>query len=120
MKVLLVEDNEEVSGLLRLSLQEASIDTTTVVGGEAALREVKENQFDALMIDSVLEGEDSIELVQKIRAHKSSKNVPILMMSSISTSLARRMATSAGCDAFLEKPFGILQLIEQLKTLQHK
>ena len=120
MKVLLVEDNEEVSGLLRLSLQEASIDTTAVVGGEAAIRQVKETQFDALLIDSVLEGEDSIELVQKIRAHKSGKNVPILMMSSIGTSLARRMATGAGCDAFLEKPFGILQLIEQLKTLQHK
>jgi two-component system OmpR family response regulator len=120
MKVLLVDDNEEVSGLLRLSLGEALIDTVTVSDGTAALQQMEDNDFDALVIDSVLTSDDSIALVQKIRLHKSGKSVPILMMSTIGTSLARRMATSAGCDAFLVKPFGMMQLVESLKTLQRK
>lgn len=118
MKVLLVDDNEEVSGLLRLSLTEASIETVAVRDGADALKQVQENDFDALVIDSVLTSDDSIALVQKIRAHKNGKKVPILMMSTIGTALARRMATSAGCDAFLSKPFGMMQLVEQLRTLQ--
>lgn len=120
MKVLLVDDNEEVSGLLRLSLGESSIETVSVSDGASAMAQVQKNDFDALVIDSVLTSDDSIDLVQKIRAHKTGKNVPILMMSTIGTALARRMATSAGCDAFLVKPFGVMQLVESLKTLQRK
>jgi hypothetical protein len=39
-------------------------------------------------------------------------------MSAISTALARRMATSAGCNEFLVKPFGQMQFIEQVKSLR--
>lgn len=120
MKVLLVDDNEEVSGMIRLSLGESSIETIAVSDGAAALQSVTDNDFDAIVIDSVLAGDDSIELVQKIRAHKNGKKLPILMMSTIGTALARRMASGAGCDDFLLKPFGMMQLVENLRNLHRK
>lgn len=118
MRVLIVDDNEELCGFLALCLTEAAVDAVVAQDPEDALRKVETENFDALVIDSVLENSDGIELVQQIRKGKNGRSVPILMMSTISTALARRMATSAGCSEFLVKPFGQMQFIEQVKSLR--
>jgi len=118
MRVLIVDDNEELRGFLALSLTEAGIDAVAAENSEDALGKVDAEKFDALLIDSVMDDADGIELAQKIRATRNGRSVPILMMSSISTALARRMAKSAGCNEFLVKPFGQQQLIEQVRTLK--
>ncbi len=117
MQVLIVDDNEELRGFLALCLTEAAVDAVVAQDPDDALRRVETEKFDVLVIDSVMENSDGIELVQKIRSTKNGRTVPILMMSTISTALARRMATSAGCSEFLVKPFGQMQFIEQVKNL---
>ncbi len=118
MRVLIVDDNEELRGFLALSLKEADVDVVCVENPEDALQHVEAEKFDALVIDSLLGNTDGIELVQRIRGTKNGRTVPILMMSTISTALARRMATSAGCNEFLVKPFGPMQFVEQVKRLR--
>jgi DNA-binding response OmpR family regulator len=118
MRVLIVDDNEELLGFLALSLKEADVDVACAQNPEAALHQVEVEKFDALIVDSVLGSIDGIELVQRIRGTKNGRSVPILMMSTIGTALARRMATTAGCNEFLVKPFGLMQFIEQVKRLR--
>lgn len=118
MRVLLVEDNEELRGFLALSLTEATFDVVAAESPEDALQKVEAEKFDALIIDSVMETSDGIELTQQIRATRNGRSVPILLMSSISTALARRMAKAAGCNEFLVKPFGQQQLVEQVRSLR--
>jgi DNA-binding response OmpR family regulator len=90
MRVLIVDDNEELRGFLALSLTEAGVDVVCAGDPEDALQKVDTEKFDALVIDSVLGNTDGIELVQRIRGVKNGRSVPILMMSTISTALARR------------------------------
>jgi DNA-binding response OmpR family regulator len=117
MRVLIIDDNEELREFLALSLTEAAIEAVVANDPEDALRKIENEKFDVLIIDSVMEGGDGIELTQQIRATRAGKNVPILLMSSMSTALARRMAKSVGCNEFLVKPFGTLQFVEQVRTL---
>ena len=117
MRVLIVDDNEELREFMALCLTEAAIDAESVGTVEEALAAVETGRFDALAVDSVLGEADGIALVQEIRATRAGKKIPIIVMSTISTALARRMAQSAGGNEFLVKPFGQMQLIEQLKTL---
>lgn len=117
MKVLLVDDNEELREFLTLSLRESNMDVVAVENGTQALAEVEKGKFDVLIIDSVMPGEDGIAITQRIRATKAGQRVPILMMSALSTALARRMAKSAGASEFLTKPFSPTQLLEQVRTL---
>lgn len=118
MRVLLVDDNEELRGFLALSLTEAGLDVVAVETTADALRKNDDEKFDALVIDSALGESDGIELTQQIRASKNGRNVPILLMSTMSTALARRMASSAGCTEFMVKPFGQLQFVEQVRNLK--
>lgn len=117
MRVLIVDDNEELRDFLALSLTEAAVEAVTAENSDDALLKIETDKFDVLIIDSVMAGNDGIALAQQIRATKAGKNVPILLMSSLSTALARRMATSVGCNQFLVKPFGAMQLLEQVRNL---
>ena len=117
MRVLIVDDNEELRDFLALCLTEAAVDADAVGTPAEAVAAVDTGKYDAVAIDSVLGDEDGIALVQQIRATRSGKKIPILVMSTISTALARRMAQSAGGNEFMVKPFGQMQFIEQLKTL---
>ncbi len=120
MRVLLVDDNEELRGFLELCLSEVSIEVVAVGDGAAALQSAENEKFDVYVIDSILAGGDGLALVAELRELKNGRGVPVLLMASISTSLARRMAQSAGCAEFLVKPFGQMQFVEQIKSLEKR
>lgn len=117
MKILLVDDNEELREFLTLSMSESQLDVVAVENGAQALAQVESSKFDVVIIDSVMPGEDGIELTTKIRATKAGQKIPILMMSALSTALVRRMAKNAGANEFLTKPFSQTQLLEQVRAL---
>jgi len=118
MRVLLIDDNEELREFLALCLTEDSMEVVDVGTPEQALSKVESEKFDAFVVDSILGQNDGLTLVGQLKATKNGKSVPTMLMSSISTALARRVAQSSGCDEFLVKPFGQLQFIEQVKGLQ--
>lgn len=120
MRVLLVDDNEELREFLALCLSEASIEVVASGDSAGALQRAGDEKFDAYVIDSVLGSGDGLSLVSELRGLKNGRGVPVLLMSSISTSLARRMAQSAGCTEFLVKPFGQMQFLEQVKALEKR
>ncbi len=120
MRVLLIDDNEELRGFLAQCLTEASVEVVGAGDSAAALKRAEAEKFDAYVVDSVLEDGDGLSLVGELRGLKNGRGVPVLLMSSISTALARRMAQSAGVTEFLVKPFGQMQFLEQIKALEKK
>ena len=95
MRVLLVDDNEELREFLALCLTEQSIEVVAVGDASAAQKRAEGEKFDAFVIDSFLGKDDGL-------------------------SLARRMAQDAGCNEFLVKPFGQMQFIEQVRALERQ
>ena len=120
MRVLLIDDNEELRGFLALCLAEVSVETVSAGDAVTALKRVESEKFDAFIVDSVLDKEDGLILVGQMREHKNGRNVPVLFMSNLSTALARRMAQSAGVTEFLVKPFGQMQFLDIIKSLEKK
>ena len=117
MRVLLVDDNEELREFMALILGESQIEVVEAGTADEAFEIFEGGKFDVLIIDSVLEVSDGIALTQRIRVTRNGRNVPILLMSTLSTSLVRRMAKDAGCNEFLAKPFSTTQLLEHVRTL---
>ncbi len=117
MRVLLVDDNEELREFVTLNLTESQIDVVEAGTAEEAFTNFESGKFDVLIIDSVMDKSDGIALTQRIRATRNGRNIPILLMSTLSTALARRMAKDAGCNEFLSKPFTTTQLLEHVRTL---
>ena len=117
MRVLIVDDNEELLQFLVLSLGEATIDAVGAKSTQEALEKVEAEKFDAIVIDATLGNSDGIGCAQEIRQAKNGRNVPIIITSSFSTPLARRMAASVGCNEILVKPFGANQFTERVRML---
>ena len=117
MRVLIIDDNLELRDFLALSLAEVAIEAVVAQSPEDALQKVETGEFDAVLLDSVMDGHDGFALAQRIRATRRGRALPLMIMSSISTALARRMAESVGCNQFLVKPFGLAQFIESVKSL---
>ena len=92
MKVLLVDDNEELREFLVQCLTESSIEVESVSDGTRAMAHAENEKFDAYIIDSLLGEADGLSLVAQLRATKTGQKMPILIMSNLGTSLARRMA----------------------------
>lgn len=118
MKVLLVDDNEELRDFLVQCLSEVSIEVEVAGNGAEALAKAEPGKFDAYLVDSMLGEADGLALVTQLRATKNGAKMPILVMSPLGTSLARRMAQNVGGDDFLVKPFGPGQFIEQVRALE--
>ena len=118
MKVLLVDDNEELRGFLVQCLTESSVEAIAVADSTRAIARAENEKFDVYIIDSLLGEADGLALVAQLRASKNGQKVPILVMSNLGTALARRMAKDVGCDEFLVKPFGPGQFIEQVRALE--
>jgi DNA-binding response OmpR family regulator len=118
MKVLVVDDNEELLQFFVLSLNEMAVETAFAKTAEEALAQVQKEKFDGFVIDATLGDSDGISLAAQLREQKNGRNVPVLVMSSFATPLARRMAKSVGCDEILVKPFGVGQFVDRVKTLR--
>lgn len=117
MRVLIVEDNEELRKFIVASLKENDIEAEGGPSVDDIAERVENGDFDVLIIDSVLGEGDGIGLTQQIRSGTKGANVPIILTSTIATGLARRMAMSAGCTEFLIKPFGINAFVKLIQKL---
>lgn len=112
-----MDDNEELRDFLAATLDENSVDVVAAGGMEEALRIANEDRFDGFIVDSSLGEADGVALVEQLRATKNGRGLPAILMSSISTALARRIAQSANCQ-FLAKPFGLTQFVELVRALR--
>ena len=106
-KILLVEDHEDTSELMRLLLQQMNYEVATSASIAAALNLAASSHFDLFVLDSLLPDGTGTELCQRIRQRDNS--TPILFYSAQAYEHDKQEALSAGAQKYLVKPvdFGV-------------
>lgn len=117
MRVLLLDGNREFCEFLATVLIENGVDAVATTTADAALAQFAQEKYDGFVVNSMVDKTDGIAIAERIRATPSGKNVPVLLMSVITTSLARRVAQAANCQ-FIAKPFGMTEFVEQVRSLR--
>ena len=117
MKILIVEDNKLFSKSLSLVLSSYySLDLA--LSGEEAILKIHENNYDLILLDIQLgEGINGFDVLKNIREMKSSQNIPVIGMSAIADFIEDVELSKYNFDKFLEKPFSISLLLENIKEL---
>jgi DNA-binding response OmpR family regulator len=113
--ILLVEDDSEISKLLRLHLQSDALQIKTCLNGEDALVEMAANRFDLFILDVSLPGINGLELCKRIRITDTS--TPVMMLTCLGEETDKVLALDLGADDYVTKPFGILELKARAKAL---
>lgn len=115
-KVLLAEDDPDISSLIEMLLVERGVLVEQVNNGSLAVDAIKSNRFDLILMDIHMPIMDGYEAISQIRSHGC--ETPIIVMSASPLDDDRHLAEQAGCNAYLVKPIDIedvLHIASQLK-----
>jgi two-component system, OmpR family, response regulator len=115
MRILVVEDDPKMAGLLRRGLLEEGHAPDVAQVGDDALWMAKAVEYDAIVLDLLLPGIDGVEVCRRLR--RDGVWSPILMLTARDGVDDRVAGLDAGADDYLPKPFSFSELLARLRAL---
>lgn len=115
MRILIVEDERNVTSYLQTSLEAEGFAVDIAEDGEAGLGLALTNAYDAITLDIMLPGMNGYRVCKEIR--KAGVETPILMLTAKDGEYDEADALDIGADDFLRKPFSLVVLIARLRAL---
>jgi two-component system phosphate regulon response regulator PhoB len=116
-RILIVEDEEPLSLLLRYNLESEGYQVETVARGDDADTRLRESTPDLVVLDWMLPGLSGIELCRRLRARPETKTLPIIMLTARGEESERVRGLSTGADDYIVKPFSVPELIARIRAL---
>ncbi|MBK6025361.1 DNA-binding response OmpR family regulator [Brevundimonas nasdae] len=115
MRILLVEDDEELARRLKLGLGEAGFAVDHAADGETAVELGETQVFDAVVLDLGLPRLPGLEVLRRWRAKR--RNMPVLVLTARDAWTERVDGLNAGADDYLGKPFQTAEVVARLRAL---
>jgi two-component system chemotaxis response regulator CheY len=117
--VLIVEDVETCAAALEIALSGMDVNLITVASGEQALRVVEDSveNVDAIITDLEMRGMDGFELIERVRAHRRHRAVPIVVITGSADPDVPQRGERLGANAFFAKPYSPVLVREKLEQL---
>lgn len=114
--ILLVEDEPAQREILRYNLGAEGYDVAIAENGDDALILVEEVDPDLILLDWMLPGVSGVEVCRRLKARKTSKAIPIIMLSARSEEVDRVRGLETGADDYMVKPFSVAELMARIRT----
>jgi len=115
--VLVVEDEEPLTLLLRYNLEAEDYEVEVAGRGDEAELKIAERQPDLVILDWMLPGISGIELCRRIRARPETAKLPILMLTARGEEDERIRGLQTGADDYVVKPFSVPELMARVRAL---
>ena len=116
-RILVVEDDELLSLLLRCSLEAEGFTVELACRAEDADPVLRDCPPDLLLLDWILPGISGLELCGRLRQRLETKFLPIIMMTGLGAEGDRVRGLSAGADDYIVKPFSVPELVLRVRAL---
>jgi len=116
-KILIVEDEKDIRNLVIYALEAKGYETISTDDGEKALKMLKENKPDLVILDWMLPSVSGLEICRNIRRDKIIKNIPIIMLTAKITENDKILGLDSGADDYITKPFSTAELGSRVKAL---
>ena len=113
-RVLMIEDDEELSSMVRKYLADAEFDVTSRTSVKSGLETLDRDDHDALILDLMLPDGDGFDVCRKVR---SKSDIPILMLTARGEETDRIIGLELGADDYLPKPFNPRELLARLRAI---
>jgi len=115
MAILLVEDEPNVVSVIKRGLAEHNFEVSVATNGLTGLQMALDHSFDLIILDVMLPQLDGIQICKQVRQQKP--DVPILMLTALDSTENIVTGLDSGADAYLAKPFHMMELVARIKTL---
>jgi two-component system phosphate regulon response regulator PhoB len=116
-KILLVEDDADLVDLLTFNLKKAGFAIGTAGDGVEALKKARSVSPDLILLDLMLPELDGFAVCEILRRDPATSSIPIIMLTALSSELARFAGLESGATDYITKPFSFHQLLPRVKGL---
>ena len=113
MKLLLVEDDIEISQMLKSYLEAENYEVICAVDGEEACEKFEKESYSLVLLDLMIPKISGMEVMQHIRTHST---VPIIIVSAKDTDADKTLGLGLGADDYITKPFSLRELEARIVT----
>ena len=111
----IVEDQEDLRGVLRDLLSGSGYTVVEAADGQAGVAKAKSERPDLILMDIQLPVMDGYEATRQIKADPNLKATPIIAVSSFAMKGDEEKARASGCDHYVTKPYSPLQLLRVIR-----
>lgn len=113
-RILVIDDDKELCALIKRSVLTENIEADCCNSGKEGLKNLKEKEYQLVVLDIMMPGMDGFETLEQIRKESS---LPILMFTSKNDSASKVRGLRAGADDYMTKPFDMDELIARIISL---
>jgi len=118
MKLLLAEDERDLSGALKKMLECSKYEVDVVYNGADALEKLSDYKYDGAIIDIMMPKLDGLSVVKRVREAKN--NVPIIILTARAEIDDRVLGLDSGADDYLTKPFSMKELLARIRSITRR
>jgi two-component system phosphate regulon response regulator PhoB len=115
--VLIVEDEEEIQELVAYNLTREGFRTSTAISGEDALKKVRSERFDLVVLDLMLPGMDGLDVCRALKKEEKTMAIPVIMLTAKGEESDIVTGLELGADDYIVKPFSPKILVARIKTV---
>jgi CheY-like chemotaxis protein len=116
-RILVVDDNPTNVKILQTRLANAGYDLVTAGDGEEALVTARESAPDLILLDVMMPKLDGFELCRLLRSIEITRNIPIIMVTTLGDQKSQETAAAAGCNDFITKPIERSELVTKIARI---
>jgi two-component system phosphate regulon response regulator PhoB len=116
-RILIVEDEQPLTTLLRYNLEAEGFEVDSAAHGDEAEVRLKESLPDLVLLDWMLPGLSGIELCRRLRAKPETERLPIIMLTARGEESERLRGLETGADDYIVKPFSVPELMARVHAL---
>jgi len=116
-KILVVEDDADLVELLRFNLKKAGFAVGAAIDGIEALKKARSLLPDLILLDLMLPELDGLAVCEVLRRDPSTASVPVIMLTAMSSQLARLTGLEVGANDYVTKPFNFKDLLSRVETV---
>lgn len=116
-RVFVVEDEEDISGLISYNLKKDGYQVGTAESGEEAISKIRPFKPDLIMLDLMLPGMQGLDVLRHLKGDSATKNIPVIIVSAKKAETDKVLLLEMGADDFIIKPFSVKELASRVKAV---
>lgn len=116
-RILVVDDEADIVELVSYNLKREGFSVDSALDGETALKKLRKDSYDLLILDLMLPGIQGIELCRIIRGDSKTENLPVIMLTAKAEEVDKIIGLEMGADDYITKPFSPRELVARVKAV---
>ena len=117
--ILIADDDLDLLSVIDWNLNKLGYRTTVAIDGLEAMKKIGESRPDLLILDLMMPEVDGLRLCRWIKSNKEGMTScpPVIILSALSSPADKALALSAGADAYMTKPFDMIDLVLRIEAM---